>query len=132
MPATEKIVLTSEELKYLRKLFLRVSRDKSVKKTKFIPEMFNTKYLYRNVSWKVLERCYNQDENEDYSDAYDSDIDVDKVRPGELPLQSTINASNLNSLTYNFGQEEIEFLTELLKKQMNTNILINNKHEKSR
>jgi hypothetical protein len=73
MPKTEKNVSTPEELRFLGKLFRLVLRDRSIKKTTFIPEKFLKKFPRRNLSYKVLERCYNQDETI-YSD---SDLDFD-------------------------------------------------------
>jgi hypothetical protein len=95
MPKTEKIVLSPEELRYLGKLFRLVMRDRSLKKTIFIPEKFLEKLPSRKLSYKVLERCYNQDETI-YSDAdYDFDLAIPNYNSMVFNLLKTIPNYNL-------------------------------------
>ena len=89
MPKTEKVILTFEELRFLGKLFKKVLNDRTLKKTTFIPETFNEKFPHRKLSFKVLERCYNQDETI-YSD---SDVDIKSDIDS-----SDVNASAVNSI----------------------------------
>jgi hypothetical protein len=124
MPKTIKTILTSEELKFLRKLFKKVLIDRIIKKTSFIPEKFNAKFPHRKLSFKVLERCYNQDENI-YSE---SDIDSNSDSDFSMVNASEVNSvnSSIRSSVNLLDQDEENYFAELLKIQKDQNVKINN------
>ena len=117
MPKTEKNVLTPEELRFLGKLFRLVLRDRSIRKTTFIPEQFLKKFPSRNLSYKVLERCYNQDETI-YSD---SDLDFDYAS-----ASCNTMVSSIKSTATGLDSEEFKFFEELLISQKQQNLKLNN------
>jgi hypothetical protein len=120
MPKIIKTILTSEELKFLGKLFKMVLMDRIIKKTSFIPEKFNAKFPHRNLSFKVLERCYNQDENI-YSESdidSNSDSDFKMVNTGDVNSLNTSIRCSVNLL----DQDEENDFGELLKIQKDQNV----------
>ena len=124
MPKTEKIILSSEELRFLGKLFKKVFQDRTRKKTLYIPEKFNEKYPDRKVSFKVLERCYNQDEtiNSNSDIEIDSDNDISAINATGI---NAVNSSIKSSISCVNGKESV-FFEDLLVAQRDHNEKLNN------
>jgi hypothetical protein len=122
MPANERIVLSADELRFLGKLFKKVLGNRELKKTSYIPEKFFEKFPGRKISFKVLERCYNQDETI-YTE---SDIDIDSDTDFTIASVDQTKGSKIMSSMNYMTQEEQASLEKILNNQKEHNAKINN------